>query len=79
MEAAIHTTLLADLYAVIGDTDGGKGGYVTRIYFNPLVAWMWGGVLVMILGGAVSLSDRRHRVGAPQGRRTPAAEPAGAD
>ena len=78
-EAAIETRLSGDLYAVIGDTDGGKGGYVTRIYFNPLVAWMWGGVLVMILGGAVSLSDRRHRVGAPQGRRTPAAEPAGAD
>ena len=39
-EAAIHTMVSGDLYAVIGDPKG-DGGYVTRIYFNPLVAWMW--------------------------------------
>jgi cytochrome c-type biogenesis protein CcmF len=61
-EAAIHTTWLADLYAVIGDADG-KGGYSTRIYYNPLVPWIWLGAIVMALGGATSLSDRRHRIG----------------
>jgi cytochrome c-type biogenesis protein CcmF len=63
-EAAIHTTWLADLYAVVGDADG-AGGWTTRLYHNPLVPWIWIGVLVMVLGGGVSLTDRRHRVGAP--------------
>ncbi|HJN23045.1 MAG TPA: heme lyase CcmF/NrfE family subunit [Rhodospirillales bacterium] len=64
-EAAIHTTFLGDLYAVIGDAEGEDGGFVTRLYFNPLVGWMWAGGLIMVLGGALSLSDRRHRIGAP--------------
>jgi cytochrome c-type biogenesis protein CcmF len=63
-EAAIHTNGLADLYAVIGDPDG-KGGWTVRIYREPLVPLIWGGILVMALGGLVSLSDRRYRVGAP--------------
>jgi cytochrome c-type biogenesis protein CcmF len=68
-EAAIHTTFWGDLYAVIGDPAGNDGGFVTRIYFNPLVAWMWGGVAIMVVGGLLSLTDRRHRVGAPTRRR----------
>ncbi|MBF0332040.1 MAG: heme lyase CcmF/NrfE family subunit [Alphaproteobacteria bacterium] len=63
-EAAIHGTFLGDLYAAIGDADG-AGGWVTRIYFNPLVPWMWTGGLMLVFGGLVSLTDRRHRVGAP--------------
>ncbi|MBT5414172.1 MAG: heme lyase CcmF/NrfE family subunit [Rhodospirillaceae bacterium] len=73
-EAAIHTTLLADLYAVIGEADG-QGGWTTRIYHNPLVPWIWAGCLVMVAGGAVSLTDRRHRVGAPA-RPRPSPTPA---
>ena len=65
-EAAIHPTFFGDLYAVIGDAQGSEGTFVTRLYFNPLVGWMWGGILVMVAGGMVSLSDRRHRVGAPK-------------
>ena len=65
-EAAIHTTWAGDLYAVIGDADGNHGAFVTRLYFNPLVIWMWIGVLVMVMGGLISLSDRRHRIGPPK-------------
>ena len=72
-EAAIRTTVLGDLYAVVGDPEGSEGAVVTRLYFNPLVAWIWAGALFMVLGGVVSLSDRRHRIGAPAGRRLPAA------
>ena len=71
-EAAIYTTWFADLYAVIGDADG-EDGRVTRLYHNPLVPWIWVGAVVMAMGGAVSLSDRRHRVGAPARRRAAAA------
>jgi len=73
-EAAIHTTGVADLYAVLGDPDG-TGGWTVRIYFEPLVPWLWLGSLVMMIGGFVSLTDRRLRIGAPTRRR--AAAPAG--
>ena len=69
-EAGIYPTFLGDLYAVIGDPDG-KGGYITRLYFNPLVTWMWFGTFIMVLGAGISLSDRRHRVGAPARRKLP--------
>ncbi|HIJ37257.1 MAG TPA: heme lyase CcmF/NrfE family subunit [Rhodospirillaceae bacterium] len=63
-DAAIHTNLLGDLYVVIGDPDG-SGGFVTRLYYNPLVPWIFMGAVFMVIGGLVSLTDRRYRVGAP--------------
>jgi cytochrome c-type biogenesis protein CcmF len=74
-EAAIRTTLAGDVYAVIGERQP-SGAYVTRLYYNPLIAWLWGGAAIMVLGGLFSLSDRRHRVGAPSRRTQPV--PAGA-
>ena len=68
-EAAIHSLFTGDLYAVIGDPDGSDGGFVTRLYFNPLIAWMWGGSLIMAFGAMVSISDRRYRIGAPARRK----------
>ena len=68
-EAAIRPTLTSDLYAVIGDPDG-AGGWATRLYHKPLVHWIWLGAILMAIGGVVSLTDRRHRVGAP--KRKPA-------
>jgi cytochrome c-type biogenesis protein CcmF len=73
-EAGIYTTGLADLYVVIGDPDD-AGGWTVRIFNEPLVPWIWIGSLIMILGGVVSLTDRRLRVGAPARR---AKAPAGA-
>ena len=35
-----------------------------RVYYHPLVGWIWGGALLMALGGVASLSDRRFRLGA---------------
>ncbi len=69
-EAAIHTTGLADLYTVIGDPDG-RGGWTVRLFHEPLVPWLWAGILLMVAGGLVSLTDRRLRVGTPT-RRTAA-------
>jgi cytochrome c-type biogenesis protein CcmF len=77
-EAAIRPRLSGDLYAVIGDPTGG-GAWSTRLYHKPLVHWIWGGAMIMVLGGALSLSDRRLRVGAPRRPRAAALAPAGAD
>jgi cytochrome c-type biogenesis protein CcmF len=77
-EAAIHTTGLHDLYAVIGDKAADGRGWVTRFYYEPLVPFLWYGALLMGLGGAISLSDRRHRVGAPARKARRPAEAAAA-
>ncbi len=69
-EAAIHTTGLADLYAVLGEER--DGGAILRLHVNPFAPWIWLGALVMALGGALSLSDRRLRVGAPRRAALPA-------
>jgi len=63
--AAIHTNFIGDLYAVIGDPDE-KGGYVTRLYYNPLVPWIFIGAAIMAFGGFVSLTDRRYLIGIPK-------------
>ncbi len=69
-EVAIHTNLITDLYAVLGDEHRGVAGQpdtaVLRLHDNWLAPWMWLGALVMAIGGALSLSDRRVRVGAPR-------------
>ena len=67
-EAAIRTSFVEDLYAVIGEADG-AGGFAVRIYNKPLVPWLWFGSIMMVIGGFVSLSDRRLRVGAPRRKK----------
>mgnify|MGYP000501244520 CR=1 FL=1 len=74
-EAGIHTTLGRDLYFVLGDP-AADGAWTVRLYHNPLVVWIWAGAVLMALGGLLSLSDRRFRVGAPRPARTAAAVPA---
>jgi cytochrome c-type biogenesis protein CcmF len=64
-EAGIHASWRGDLYAVLGDPLK-DGAYSVRLYFNPLVRLIWFGAVVMFVGGAISLSDRRLRVGAPK-------------
>ena len=64
-EAGIRTTIAGDLYVVLGDRTP-NGAWATRLYFNPLVAWIWVGAVLMAIGGLVSLTDRRYRVGAPK-------------
>jgi cytochrome c-type biogenesis protein CcmF len=67
-EAAIETFGFSQLYLSLGDI--GEGGATTvRLYWKPLVTLIWLGAIVMALGGLVSLSDRRLRIGAPRPAR----------
>ncbi|MDQ2067994.1 heme lyase CcmF/NrfE family subunit [Xinfangfangia sp. CPCC 101601] len=72
-EAAIDYGFLRDLYLVIGDPQQG-GGWAVRGYIKPFANWIWAGSILMALGGALSLTDRRYRVAA--GARKPAGVPA---
>jgi len=62
--AGIHTNLISNVYVAIGESDG-RGAWSVRAYYHPLVPWIWLGAFTMALGGFVSLSDRRLRVGLP--------------
>ena len=67
-DAAIHTNGFQDLYAVFADEPAG-GGAELRLNRHPLAPEIWLGGLIMALGGGLSLSDRRLRVGAPARKR----------
>ncbi len=64
-EAGIRTFGLGQLYISLGDP-APDGGISARIYWKPFVLLIWLGPVFMALGGLLSLSDRRLRVGAPR-------------
>jgi cytochrome c-type biogenesis protein CcmF len=67
-EAALMTRGLSQLYLSLGDQNA-DGSVTVRLYHKPLVLLIWIGPMIMVLGGALSLSDRRLRVGAPKPAR----------
>ncbi len=62
-EAGIANGFWRDIYLVIGDPQGG-GGWAVRTFIKPFANWIWGGTIIMALGGLLSLSDRRYRIAA---------------
>ena len=67
---------VSQLYLSLGDP-APNGSIAVRLYYKPLVLLIWLGAVVMVIGGGLSLSDRRLRVGAPRrARGKPAMQPA---
>ena len=66
-ETAIDTGLTRDVYVALGEALP-DGAWAVRVYYKPYVDWIWGGCLLMALGGMVSALDRRYRIKA----KTPA-------
>jgi len=62
-EAAIDTGIFGDLYVSLGEPVSG-GAWSVRVYHKPFVTWIWGGCIIMALGGLLALCDRRYRVSA---------------
>ncbi len=60
-EAAIDSGLTRDLYVSLGEALDEKT-WTVRVYVKPFVDWIWGGALLMALGGLLALADRRYRV-----------------
>jgi len=54
-EASIHSNLARDLYIVLGEGNE-KDGWTIRMYYNPLVAWIWIGSFVIFVGGVTSMN-----------------------
>ena len=59
-EAAINTTVFRDLYVALGEQVGVEE-WTLRILHKPMVYWIWGGCLLMALGGLLAVTDRRYR------------------
>src|SRR5262249_18584181 len=68
-EAALMTRGVSQLYVSLGDPKP-DGSIAVRIYYKPLVLLIWLGAVVMVAGGALSLSDRRRRIGVPKSAKT---------
>jgi cytochrome c-type biogenesis protein CcmF len=68
-ETALLTRGVSQLYLSLGDPNP-DGSLAVRLYYKPLVLLIWLGAVVMVIGGALSLSDRRLRVGAPRPARS---------
>jgi cytochrome c-type biogenesis protein CcmF len=73
-EAALMMRGAGQLYLSLGDTNP-DGSIAIRLYYKPLVMLIWLGAVVMMLGGGLSLSDRRLRIGAPKPAAKPASKP----
>jgi cytochrome c-type biogenesis protein CcmF len=74
-EAALMTRGAGQLYLSLGDSND-DGSIAVRFYYKPMVLLIWLGAVIMMLGGALSLSDRRLRIGAPKPAARPALAPA---
>jgi len=60
-EAAISPGFARDLYVSLGEPLD-DGAWSVRLYHKPFVDWIWGGCLIMALGGILAVSDRRYRL-----------------
>jgi cytochrome c-type biogenesis protein CcmF len=66
-ETAIDSGLFRDLYISLGEPVSG-GAWSVRVYYKPFVDWIWGGALLMAMGGGLALSDRRYALAARKQR-----------
>src|SRR5204862_7330750 len=60
-EAAISPGPTRDLYVSLGEAVDNGRAWILRVYVKPFIDWIWGGCLLMALGGALAASDRRYR------------------
>ncbi|BDX22008.1 c-type cytochrome biogenesis protein CcmF [Polynucleobacter sp. TUM22923] len=60
-EAAIDVGLTRDIYVSLGEELDDKA-WAVRVYFKPFIDWIWGGCLLMALGGMLAMSDKRYRM-----------------
>jgi len=74
-ESALLARGVSQLYMSVGEINP-DGSAAIRLYYKPLVLLIWLGALVMAFGGALSLSDRRLRIGAPKPAARIVAQPA---
>ena len=71
-EAAIDPSVTRDLYVSLGDPLEG-GTWLVKLQHKPFIDWIWGGCLIMALGGLLAATDRRYRIALRVKEAVPAA------
>ncbi|HTP61320.1 MAG TPA: heme lyase CcmF/NrfE family subunit [Burkholderiales bacterium] len=72
-ESAIDYGATRHIYVSLGESVGdGKenAAWTLRILIKPFVGWIWGGCVLMALGGLLAASDRRYRSGTRRREQT---------
>jgi cytochrome c-type biogenesis protein CcmF len=59
-DASVDAGLFRDLYAAMGEPLG-EGAWSLRLYYKPMIRWIWLGCIFMTLGGILAVCDRRYR------------------
>ena len=59
-DASIDKTLSRDLYAALGE-ELENGAWSMRVYYKPMIRWIWLGCIFMSFGGVLAVSDKRYR------------------
>ena len=73
-EGGIDPGLFRDIYITLGEPLGSGGteqAWAVRLQYKPLVRWLWLGAILMVVGGALAVSDRRYRLRIRQRERDP--------
>ena len=71
-EAAIDAGFTRDVYVSLGEALDSSGAWSVRVYYKPFVDWIWGGCVLMGLGGFIAMLDRRYRLRVKAGTQIPA-------
>lgn len=74
-ETAIDSNPFRDLYISMGEPVSG-GAWSVRVYYKPFVVWIWGGAVLMAIGGGLAVSDRRYALAARKQRMARQTTPA---
>jgi cytochrome c-type biogenesis protein CcmF len=73
-EAAIDAGVFRHLYVALSDAVG-PASWIVRVHYKPFESWIWGGCLLMALGGILAASDRRYRLAARKQETAPSLAP----
>jgi cytochrome c-type biogenesis protein CcmF len=77
-EAAIRSRVSGDIYVSLGQPTQAGDAWVVRVYYKPFVTWIWGGCVLMALGGLLAASDRRYRLAKRDSQAAPSSAAVGA-
>jgi cytochrome c-type biogenesis protein CcmF len=69
-EAAIRSGITGDVYVSLGEPVDDDRAWTLRVYSKPFVTWIWGGCVLMAIGGIFAILDRRYRTQAARDERT---------
>jgi len=78
-QVALKPGLFRDLYIAMGQPLDGDAWSI-RVHVKPFIRWIWGGAVLMLIGGLTAASDRRYwkRQPAQQAAAVPPRSPADA-